>query len=113
MTYNRGHRLIERTRAGDVSTRYQHAKSNPSVVLVFDPDIAMDHSFRLIMDAGSGGRVFEFVVLDGVTATSGIRVTGTALVEGGEVDYESADAQTSLRATLRPVGSEWLRSDVA
>ena len=107
LTYNNGRRLVERTRAGDVAVRFQPVKSSPSLELVFDPDIATNKSFQSIMDSPAKG--FEFRVLDGVTETSGVIVTGSGWVEGGQLDLESPTGNASLRATIRPDGSEWLR----
>ena len=109
LTYNEGRRVVERTRGGDAVARYQVVKPNPSIELSMEPDTATNAAYRVLLNDTDGNRVFRIEIPDG-SASQGAIISGRCTIDAPIFTTAHADAQSSIRLTLRPVGAKWSKT---
>ena len=110
LTYSKGNRQENRTRAGDNVTRYQRVKPDPSLELAFDPDVAADKAYVVLFSDDEGDRAFDIqVVADG---TTGVHISGLASIGEGRLVIAHDTGVATMNVTLRPVGTAWATTAV-
>ena len=108
LTYDKGIRTQERTRGGDAVARYERMKPDPSIELYFDPEVAANRAYALVMASDAEEQQFDIKIWAGIgQGNQGVHFSGLATVTESVLTYNNTDGEASIRVTLRPVGDAW------
>ena len=106
MVINKGVVAQQRTRGGDAIQRYDKLKADPSIELIFDPEMSEDRAYRLVVLTDADDQVFD-IKIGTDTQNEGLHVSGKCVVLEPTTNYDSATGEATIRCVLRGRGEAW------
>ena len=99
VSWNRGRRSFEQHRGRDAESGAVRVVGRPTMQIIFAPDAAADKSIAVVLMGDEDPRAIDFQVKDSdlASATSGLRISGIALIndDGGETETRGVSRFTT------------------